>query len=289
MGARARHVQGLGARKGRRLIAAVPTILIDDPADGRLDDYRNVPDPELIERRGIFVAEGRLVVERLLCSSRFRARSLMVTEAARLALAEHVARRPELPVFVVPQAVMNGIAGLNIHRGCLAIGDRPPAVRWQDVVVRAVRLVVLEQIGNADNIGSLFRNAAAFGVDAVLLGPSCTDPLYRKAIRTSMGAALLLPFARVDEWPGVLATLGAMGFSLIALTPRAEAETIHQIAADVRGKKVALVLGHEGHGLSADAIAACDHRARIPMAPGMDSLNVATAGAVAMYELAVGS
>jgi tRNA G18 (ribose-2'-O)-methylase SpoU len=260
----------------------VPFIPIDDPADPRLEDYRNVPDPELIERRGIFVAEGRLVVARLLEGTRFPARSALVTEAARRAMNGVFDARADLPVYVVPQWMINAIAGFNIHRGCLAIGERAAETSWQTLAVGARRLVVVERVGNADNVGAIFRNAAAFGADAVLFEPSCTDPLYRKAIRTSMGAALQVPFARITPWPQALDALRAMGWSLVAMTPSAD------IALDaVRSQKpIAIVLGHEGDGLTADALEACDVHARIPMAPGVDSVNVATACAIALYALA---
>jgi tRNA G18 (ribose-2'-O)-methylase SpoU len=267
----------------------VPFISIDDPADARLEDYRNIPDAELIEQRGIFVAEGRLVVTRLLDDSRFNARSVLITDAARRGMSEvfdgrlHAAPT-SVPIYVVPQWVINAITGFNIHRGCLAIGERTPPAEWQDVTANARRLVVIERLANADNVGSIFRHAAAFGVDAVLLDPASTDPLYRKAIRTSMGASLRIPFARLDPWPAVLRELRARGYSLLALTPSAE-RTLQEVARQAEGEKVALVLGHEGEGLSAGALEACDRRARIPMAPGIDSLNVATACAIALYEL----
>src|SRR5688572_15045267 len=150
-------------------------VTIDDPGDARLDDYRNIPDGELVARRGIFVAEGRLVVSRLLTESPLATRSVMVTEAARTSLADVFAARPEVPVFVVPQSVVDGVAGLHIHRGCLAIGVRPEPRPWQDVTAATDApslLVILERVANADNVGGVFRNAAAFGADAVLLDPA---------------------------------------------------------------------------------------------------------------------
>ena len=286
----------------------MPVIQIDDPADARLEDYRNVPDAELIEERGIFVAEGRLVVTRLLEDSRFTARSVLLTDTARRAMNDVLDVRmqaeaasegeaavpggPVLPVYVVPQWVINAITGFNVHRGCLAIGERTAAAPWQHVAAAARRLVVIERLANADNVGSIFRHAAAFGADGVLLEPTCTDPLYRKAIRTSMGASLQVPYARMEPWPAALRELRAQGCSLIALTPSAE-RPLPQVASEVtRGDaasgghgKTALVVGHEGDGLSAEALDACDYHARIPMAAGVDSLNVATACAIALYEL----
>jgi tRNA G18 (ribose-2'-O)-methylase SpoU len=262
----------------------MPLIRIDDPGDPRLDDYRNVPDAELLERRGIFIAEGRLVVRRLLTTSRFEARSVMVTPVACDALSDLLADSP-LPIFIVSQALMNGISGFNIHRGCLAVGERRAARDWQTVCASASRVVVLERVGNADNVGAIFRNATAFGADAVLLGPSCADPLYRKAIRTSMAAALSLPFAPLAPWPAALDDMRAAGFLVLGLTPRSSADLLSAVAERTVGGRCALVLGHEGEGLTVEALAACDRAVRIPVTGAVDSLNVATAAAVALYEL----
>jgi tRNA G18 (ribose-2'-O)-methylase SpoU len=259
-------------------------IYVDEIADPRLAPYRNVPDPELLRERGIFIAEGRLVVARLLSQAALRTRSVLVTQSACDALSDLFDRMPELPVYVVTQRTMNQITGFNIHRGCLAVGERPPARSWREVAAGASLLAVLERVSNADNVGGIFRSAAAFGAPAVLLGPACADPLYRKAIRTSMGAALRLPFASMPEWPEDLARLKAAGFRLVALTPRADAVPLSEIGHMANGA-AALLVGHEGDGLSAEALAVADVRARIPMAAGTDSLNAATAAAIALYEL----
>lgn len=261
--------------------------MITGDEDPRLDEYRNVPDPALLRARGVFIAEGRHVVRRLLVS-RFRARSVLVTPAARDALRDVLDAAADLPVFVVSQAAMNALAGFNLHRGCLAVGERPAAVRWEDVVRGAARLVVLDRVSNADNVGGIFRSAAAFGVDAVLLGPSCADPLYRKAIRTSMAATLGVPFAPLPDWPADLARLRTAGFRLVALTPSPAAVPLSSPAFGAQPPataSVALLVGHEGDGLSAEALASADVRVRIPMAAGVDSLNVATAAAIGLYEL----
>jgi tRNA G18 (ribose-2'-O)-methylase SpoU len=260
----------------------VPVERIIDPDDERLAEYRNVPDGDLLAGRGSFVAEGRLVVRRLLTASRFAARSVMVTEAACHSLQDVLAAAP-LPVYLVPPALPMRITGFNIHRGCLALGERGAALDWRTIVPAARRLVLVERVANADNIGSIFRNAVAFGVDGVLLDEASTDPLYRKAIRTSMGASLSLPFARFDPTRD-LSELRCQGISVIGLTPGAT-ETVRQVARRTSGQRVALMLGHEGEGLSSPALAACDHLARIPMANGVDSINVAAAAAVALYEL----
>jgi tRNA G18 (ribose-2'-O)-methylase SpoU len=262
----------------------MPVVHVTDPDDARLSDYRNLPDPQLLERHGIFVAEGRLVVRRLLTGCRLVARSVMVTESARASIDDVLAGH-EIPIFVVPQDVMNQVAGFNIHRGCLAIGERPAAPDWRRLAGRARRLVIMERLGDADNVGSLFRNAAAFSVDAVLVGPACADPLYRKAIRTSMAATLSVPFATAEPWPDMLRELVESGFAVIALTPSPAAPTLRGVITDTAPRPTALLVGHEGSGLTPDALAACTHQARIPMMDAVDSINVATAAAIALYEL----
>jgi tRNA G18 (ribose-2'-O)-methylase SpoU len=263
----------------------VAVIRVDDPHDSRLDTYRNVPDPDLLIRDGLFIAEGRLVVRRLIEGERFPVRSVMLTEAALVPLHEVLATQDTLTVYVVPQAVMNDITGFNIHRGCLAIGERPRPCDWREVMKDAWRAIALERIANADNVGSVFRSAAAFGVNAVLLERTCTDPLYRKAIRTSMAAALTVPFAEAEPWPEALQELARVGWNVVALTTSRDAPALRDVAADVSARPVVVVAGHEGDGLSDAALAMCTHHARIPMTNDVDSLNVATAAAIALYEL----
>ena len=257
-------------------------VRVESDADERLVDFRNIPDPDLLVRRGLFVAEGRMVVTRLLDSG-LQTRALLVTETALASLAESIGNNG-FPVYVVTQAVMNSVAGFNFHRGCLAIGVRPPARHWRRVVSGARRLVVLERVGNVDNVGAIFRNAAAFGVDGVLLQADCADPLYRKAIRTSMAASLKIPYA-VVPWPDALSELGEAGWATIAMTPAADAPFLDLVASTLADRPIAIVLGHEGDGLTDDACRACTHRARIAMADGVDSVNVATAAAIALYEV----
>jgi tRNA G18 (ribose-2'-O)-methylase SpoU len=263
----------------------VPLIRVNDPDDPRIDVYRNVPDPDLLIQGGLFVAEGRLVVRRLIEGRRFPVRSVMVTEAALVPLRGVLATRDELTVYVVPQAVMNGITGFNLHRGCLAIGERPRPYDWRELMKGARRAIALERIGNADNVGSVFRSASAFGVDAVLLERSCTDPLYRKAIRTSMGAALTMPYAQAEPWPEMLRALAHEGWVIVAMTPAPTGLALRPLALTISDRPVLVVVGNEGEGLSDAALDACTHRARIPMTNNVDSLNVATAAAIALYEL----
>ena len=258
---------------------------VDDPDDARLSDFRAVSDPELALTRNLFIAEGRLVVRRLLTESAFRPRAVLVTPSAEKSVEDALRARPEVPVFIVPKDVMDGVTGFNIHRGCLASGERPAPAEWRACVAHARRLVVLERVGDADNVGAIFRSAAAFGADVVLTGPACADPLYRKAIRTSMGAALTLPFAAAEPWPATLIELARDGWAVAALTPATDAMPLREFASATRPQRVALVLGHEGEGLTDAALAACEFRVRIPIRPSVDSLNVATAAAIALYEL----
>jgi tRNA G18 (ribose-2'-O)-methylase SpoU len=261
-------------------VAVVP---VDDPDDPRIADYRNIPDPALLHERRLFAAEGRHVVRRLIAARWLVTRSLMVTAPALAALADDI-DLAAVTVFLVPQAVMNTVTGFNIHRGCLAIGERGHPLDWRALARRARRLVVLERIANPDNIGAIFRNAAAFGADAVLLGPDCADPLYRKSIRTSMAAALAVPFATVTPWPDALRELRAEGFFAVGLSPCRSAPTIRDAAGRI-GQPVVIVAGHEGDGLTHEATDACDTLARIPISESVDSLNVATAVGIALYEL----
>jgi tRNA G18 (ribose-2'-O)-methylase SpoU len=263
----------------------VNVIYIDDAGDDRLADFRAVSDPELARTRSLFIAEGRLVVERLLTSRVFETRAVLVTPSGMKALEETLAGRPGVPVYIVPKHVMDGVAGFNFHRGCLAAGARPPRGEWRACTARARRAVILERVGDADNVGAIFRSAAAFGADTVLLGPSCADPLYRRSIRTSMGAVLTVPFADAEPWPATLKDLATDGWALAALTPAYDAMPLHDFSSATRPLRVAVVLGHEGDGLSDVALAACEYRVRIPMRPSVDSLNVATAAAIALYDL----
>ena len=265
----------------------MPTVPIDDLDDPRLADYRNVPDPVLLRDRGVFVAEGRIVVRHLLESSRFMTQSVFVSPAALEGLGEALARHPAVPVFVMPVERLSALVGYNMHRGCLAIGARPvpPPVGDWVASIRGARLVVaVEGVANADNIGGIFRNALAFGAGGVLLSPTSCDPLYRKATRVSTGATLRLPFTIAGSWPGDLLALKKAGFHILALTPDDSARDIEDaLARQPHDAKLALVLGHEGTGLTEEALLAADDCVRVAMAPGVDSLNVATAAGVALY------
>jgi tRNA G18 (ribose-2'-O)-methylase SpoU len=295
----------------------MPIIHISALDDERVAAYRNVPEGVLVQEMGLFVAEGRLVVRQLLTRSRFETRSLLVTEAALESLTDVLRDRHTLPVYVAPQVVLNAIVGFNIHRGCLALGVRPHAMTLADLVgstppspeaaasagaygavseqetgtgrhrTRVIsRAVVLEAVSNVDNIGGIFRSVAALGGHAVIIGPGCGDPLYRKAIRTSIGATLRVPFAAATPWPDSLGQLTSAGFTVVALTPAPDADPLEDVAADLRARpRVALMLGAEGAGLSPAALERADRRVRIPMAPGIDSINVTVAAAIALYRI----
>lgn len=259
---------------------------ITSPDDPRVALYRSVTDPELAHSRGLFVAEGRLVVRRVLENARYRVQSLLLNEATYRNLAPLIERvRPAPDVFLCETSDFLGMTGVNIHRGCVALVERPAAVAPNDVVASANRLIVLDGVTNADNVGGVFRNAAAFGVGGVLLGPRCCDPLYRKAIRTSMGAVLRVPFARADDWPAALEVLRVEGFTIVALTPREPSEPLDVFASRAEGVRVALVVGAEGAGLTPTVESAADVRVRIPIADVVDSLNVAVAAGIALFAL----
>jgi tRNA G18 (ribose-2'-O)-methylase SpoU len=262
------------------------TIRLPDVRDLRLDDYRQLLDPDLARRRGLFIAEGRLVVARVLADSRFRIRSLLLNDAARRALAPDLASLNDaVPVYVCEAGAFQEITGVNVHRGCLALVERPRPGTLDEVLSGARLVVALDAVANADNVGGVFRNAAAFGVDAVVLSPTTCDPLYRKAIRTSMAAALRVPFARAHGWREALERLRAAGFTVAALTAREPAETLDDFAAEPRPPRLALVLGAEGSGVGPESEALAHRRIRIPTRPEVDSLNLAVAAGIALARL----
>ncbi len=257
--------------------------VIADAADARVADYVGLSDAAARRRidGGIFVAEGALVIEQLV-RSRYRVRSLLVTEHG-LRAVERVLPFVDAPVYVAPQEVMEAIVGFHFHRGALAAADRGVEADAAQVLAGADRLLVVEGVSDHENLGALFRNAAAFGVDAVLLDPTTADPLYRRSIRVSSGHVLHMPFARIPDWPRpAIARLRAQAFEVLALTPSPEADDLRTLAP---GKRWALLVGTEGPGLSEAALSAADRRIRIEMSRGVDSLNVATAAAIALHHL----
>jgi tRNA G18 (ribose-2'-O)-methylase SpoU len=256
---------------------------IDDPADPRLDDFRDLNSsdrrPDLPDGRGLVIAEGVLVAQRML-ASRFEPVSFLGVERRRAELATDL-EATDAPFYRTTADVMAEVVGFHLNRGVLAAASRPAPLDLHDVLAGARTVAVLEGVNDHENIGSIFRNAAGLGADAVLFGDSCADPLYRRAVRVSMGHVLRVPFARVPDWPRGLNILRDHGFQVIALTPDPSAVSL---AAAMTGEKVALLLGAEGPGLVEHTMRSSDVRARIPMAPGTDSLNVATAAAMAFYE-----
>jgi tRNA G18 (ribose-2'-O)-methylase SpoU len=263
-------------------------IRVEDPADERLRDYVALTDMELRKRtepeRGLFIAEGEKVIARALDAG-YPMRSMLLSDKW-LDLMGPVIGRAGAPVFVGAPEVLEQVTGFHVHRGALAAMGRVALPDPERVLAGARRIVVLERVNNHTNIGAVFRAAAALGMDAVLLAPDCADPLYRRAVRVSMGTVFAVPYAKLDPWPGSLDLLAAHGYRCMALTPAPDAVNLRELALGPR-ERVALFLGSEGDGLSARAMAACDLRVRIPMAAGVDSLNVAAAAAVACYALAV--
>jgi tRNA G18 (ribose-2'-O)-methylase SpoU len=260
--------------------------------DERVAPYRWVADPRRLEAEGLFVAEGRLVVPQLLAASSRPGRwfnaahSLLLSPSAFEHIQSQLEPYPQVPVYVVPQPLMNDLVGFNIHRGCLALGRRPltPVLDAVDLEP-STRVIVLEGVNNPDNIGGIFRSAAAFNADLVALGPACADPLYRKSIRTSIGATLAVPCAQAEPWPQALDQLKRAGFRVIALSTAPGSTPLPQLRATPA--RIALLAGAEGTGLSEVALAAADECVTIPMSGCVDSLNVATALAIALYHVSL--
>lgn len=261
----------------------VHVIDIDNSADPRLDDFRDLNSsdrrPDLPDGKGLVIAEGVLVAERLI-TSRFAAISLLGVDRRLQELGSRL-DDVDVPFYRTTPEIMAEAVGFHLNRGVLAAAHRPPELDLAEVLEGARTVVVLEGVNDHENLGSMFRNAAGLGADAVLFGAACADPLYRRAVRVSMGHVLRVPFAKVPDWPRGLKILRDSGFQTISLTPDPSAIPL---AEAMTGEKVALLLGAEGPGLTEHAMRASDVRARIPMAPGTDSLNVATAAAMAFYE-----
>jgi tRNA G18 (ribose-2'-O)-methylase SpoU len=253
-------------------------IVVDDPRDPRLDDFRDLTDADVRpDRRGIVIAEGVNVVARL-ARSPFAMRAVFGVAQRIEALQDDLAGR-DVPAYVCDKWLLSDVVGFRVTRGVLASASRPQPADPVRLLGTARRVAVLEGLNDFENLGALFRNAAAFGLDSVLLDPTCADPLYRRSVRVSMGHVLQVPFAVLPgPWPAALETVRTHGLTLLAMTPDGGAADLRRLPAPARW---AVLLGAEGPGLSAAALAAADHRVRIPMADGVDSLNVATAAAVA--------
>lgn len=296
-----------------------PLVAVDDPTDPRLADYRDLRDPAGRHRyetdQGVFMVEGRVAVRRLV-QSPYPVASLLVDDHQATAAADLVdaVRVLGAPVYVGSRPVIAATVGFPLHRGVVAAARRLPQPTPDQIIETALRrrrsgcgavLGVLEGLNDHENIGAVFRNAAAFAVDGILLDPSCADPLYRRSVRVSAGHVLTTPFSRLTPWPDALGRLQAAGFVVVALAPEHSApadancqsarltsvRSIGAITATTGSSPsvppdVAVLFGAEGAGLSAAALRRADRIGSIPMAPTVDSLNVATAAAITFYELA---
>ena len=274
---------------GGVLTAAIP---VDDPADPRIEEFLGLRDHELRRRRespggdlaGIFIAEGDLVVERAVRAG-YRLRSVLVDATRTLPLPAAV--RADVPVYAAGEEVVLRITGMAMHRGLIASLDRGPDRDVDEVLAGATRAVVLENVNNPTNLGVIARSAMGLGADALLLDPSCCDPLYRRASRVAMGEVFALPWARTERFPDGIDQVTGAGFSLLALTPDPAAEPIDDVVL-APDEKVALVLGAEGPGLTEETMARVGRRVRIPLHGGVDSLNVGDPAAIACYVLGRG-
>ncbi len=263
---------------------------VTTPDDPRLDPFR------LIKGKGdrgdgMFVAESEIVLDRLL-ESRFRIRSVLLTPARASRLREQLSdasgeRTEPFKVLVAPQAVIDAVVGYPLHRGVITLAERRPLPSAKELLARSRTVLLLEDVADPENIGSMFRHAAGFGVDAVILHGHCGDPLYRKTIRTSMGWTLTIPYCRIDDADGTIGELlTAADFVSIALTPSADALSLSQVIDGLDDDdRIAIVLGAEGPGLKNETMAATTFRACIPMSDGVDSLNVSTSAAIALFAL----
>jgi len=284
---------------GVRQTGVVPrTVCIDTPGDPRLADYTQLTDvslrTHLEAEHGLFIAEGSKVISRAVAAG-YQVRSVLLGRG-RVADLPALGLDPldDVPVYVVPDEVAEGITGYRVHRGALASLGRKPLPSVSAVIGAARRIVVLEDLVDHGNVGAIFRCAAALGVDAVVLSPRCADPLYRRSVKVSMGAVFAIPYARMTGWYDGLALLRTAGFRVLALTPDESATPISAALASADPDRVALLLGTEGDGLSSRWLREADEAVRIPMSPaargaGVDSLNVVAAAAIACHQLAVGA
>ena len=260
------------------------TVEITDPADPRLADYLGLTD--VVRRvkhepeKGFFIAEGQLVMRRAVQAG-CPPRSLLLAPNRVEDLLPELAGLG-CPTYVASPEVLHAVTGFHVHRGALASFGRPPVPSAAEVLATARRVLVLENVNSPTNLGAVFRSAAGLGLDAVLLSPDCCDPLYRRAMRVSMGEVLALPYAYLEAWPAGIGQVRAAGFRVLAMTPAAEAARLEDVVLH-DDDRAALLLGAEGPGLTADALAASDLRVRIAMAHGVDSLNVAAAAAVGCW------
>lgn len=264
-------------------------IEITSPDDERVADYFRLTDVALRKKleteRGLYIAESEKVIRRALSRGDVP-RSFLMGERWLTDLADVVsdADAQGVPVYVGEADVIESMTGFHLHRGALASMNRPALADPAELLRGARRVVVLEDIVDHTNVGAIFRSAAALGVDAVLVTPRCADPLYRRSIRVSMGTVFQVPWTRIDPWPGGMEALREQGWAFAAMALGDDSVTLDELAARAP-ERLALVMGTEGDGLGKRTVAGCDLTVRIPMAGGVDSLNVAAASAVAMYTL----
>ena len=274
------------------------TVSIDSAEDPRLADYAGLTDvslrTSLEAAHGLFIAEGTKVIVRAI-EAGYPVRSVLLAESRRGDLPSLLPPGTEAPAYLVPDEVAERLTGFRVHRGALASMERKPLPGVAEVIADARRIVVLEDLVDHGNVGAIFRCAAALGVDAVVLSPRCADPLYRRAVKVSMGAVFAIRYGRMTDWSGGLAGLRDAGFRVLALTPDENAAPLGSAlgtgAQRDRDGRVALLLGTEGDGLSSRWLGEADQAVRIPMDPGaraagVDSLNVVAAAAIACHMLA---
>jgi tRNA G18 (ribose-2'-O)-methylase SpoU len=251
-----------------------------------LTEYECLTDVALRRARepaeGLFIAEGEKVIRRAAAAG-YPVRSLLLEEKWLAGLAD-VLDGTDAPVYLASRETLERVTGYSVHRGALAAMTRLPLPPALDLAARSRTVAVLEDLVDHTNVGAVMRGAAGLGIDAVIVTPRCADPLYRRSVKVSMGAVFAVPWSRVDSWPSALHDLQDLGFSVLALTPAQDATPLSDLPPGVTDR-CALVLGAEGPGVTEAALAASDHRVRIPMAGGVDSLNVAAAAAVAFYAL----
>lgn len=277
-------------------MAETPGVIdLDGADDPRVAEYSRLTDAALRRRtdaaHGIYLAESSAVVRRALAAGH-HPRSFFLAHRYLDSMADVFAAHPSVPVYTGTDEVLEAITGFHLHRGALAAMDRPAPLSPDEVLAGARRVAVLENVSDHTNLGAIFRSAAGLGVDAILVSPEAADPLYRRSIRVSMGTVFSIPWARVGEadgrgraaWPAALEQLRAAGFTVAALELSESAVELDDPALRDH-ERLALVLGAEGPGVTSAALAACDLHVKIPMAPGVDSLNVAAASAVAFWEL----
>jgi tRNA G18 (ribose-2'-O)-methylase SpoU len=263
-----------------------PVVEIDDVSDYRLADYRDLTDVALRTKiegpNGLFIAEGARVIERALATG-YRLRSVVMTPLWLERTAPSLAGS-DATVYVAPEPVLHALTGFHVHRGALASVHRRPLPDLDTLLAGTRRIALVENLVNHTNLGAIFRSAAALGIEAVIVSPSSADPLYRRSVRVSMGAVFTLPYARATSWPGDIQRVRSAGFTVAALTPASDAVSLDDVAFSLTDR-LAVLIGTEGDGLSPEAVDAADLAVRIPMSPGVDSLNVAAAASVAFWQL----